>query len=57
MTCDIIGKDLGILSSNRPAWDKYITPVALGLLWAFYFANLQRKRKAALSGKPIDEST
>ena len=57
LTCDIIGRDLGILSSNRPVWDKYITPVVFGLLWAFYFGNLQRKRRAALAEKPIGENT
>jgi len=57
MTFETIGRDLGILTPEKNVWGKYFVPIGVGLMWAFYFADLQRKRKAAFAGKPIDENT
>jgi hypothetical protein len=45
LSCEIIGSDFGINTEGRTAWSKYITPVALGLMWAFYFQPMIQKRK------------
>jgi hypothetical protein len=45
LSCEIIGNDLGINTEGTAVWSKYITPVVLGLMWAFYFQPMRQKRR------------
>jgi hypothetical protein len=45
LTCEIIASDLGINTEGKALWGKYATPIALGLMWAFYFQPMLQKRK------------